>query len=169
MRKRLTVIVTALAVLMSMTTAALAADDTTDATVVTGSGVIVAKGKGKAVINGEGVVRMAVSGNVTIWDLAGDARVFIGPHPDDEPDAPADTRLAASSRYDLDDFRGFIVVKGSDFKIRARGKMWFKARGTGAVFLKGKGRWHTGNGTAGTWDRDGMRLRYGVTLDESAV
>ena len=171
MRKRATVVVTALMMLMSTATAAYAAEDAadTEGTIVSGSGVVVAKGKGKAVIAGEGVVRMALNGNVTIWDNAGDARVFIGPHPADEADATADTRLAAGARYHLEDVRGLIVVKGSDFKIRARGKMRFKARGTGAVFLKGRGRWHTGNGTAGTWGATGLRVRYGVTLDERAA
>jgi len=171
MHKRIAVVLTALTVFMSMTVAAFAteAPADTDGTIITGSGVLVAKGRGKAVIRGEGIVRMAVGGNVTIWDFAGDARVFIGPHPEDDPEAPADTRLAASARYDLVDFRGYVIVKGSDFKIRARGKMWFRARGTGAVFLKGRGRWHTNNGTAGTWDPDGQRIRFGVTRDGVAA
>ena len=141
----------------------------TDGTIITGSGVLVAKGKGKAVLHGHGVVKMAAAGNVTIWDFAGDARVFIGSHPDDDAEAEADTRMAAQSEYELTDFRGLIVVKGSNFKIPARGKMWFKAKGHGTAFLKGKGRWHTRNGTAGTWSRHGLRIRYGAKLTDSAA
>lgn len=177
MRKRVMVILTALMVFMSVAATAFAADETTDVitdqgtdtsvdaagTIITRSGVLWAFGKGKAVLHGGGKVRMAIAGNVTIVDYAGDARVWIGGHPSDDPNAEADARLDAATTYDLDNFRGLIVVKGSNFKIKAFGKMKFKAKGHGSAFLKGKGRWHT-RGTAGNWLRSGLRIRYGVAL-----
>lgn len=121
-----------------------------------GTGSLWARGTGTAAIDGGGTVRMAIEGDVFIVDNAGDARVWIGGGSGGDGDELA----AQSSVFELDGFRGVIRVTGSDFEIEAEGRMRFRARGTGTVFLQGTGIYRTCS-DSGRWNQSGVRLELG--------
>jgi len=157
MVKRTLVVFAALALLIvGLVPAASAAEGAAD---IEGAGTLWAKGSGVAVIDGGGTVWMAIDGNVTIVDRAGDTRVWIAGRSGAEEEMTTD-----SSVYSLTGFHGRIHVKGSDFEISADGRMRFRALGRGTVLLKGTGVYRTRSGF-GRWTETGTRLAIGVGTD----
>jgi hypothetical protein len=126
-----------------------------------GSGWVWAKGIGTAILDGKGMVQMAIDGDVVIYDYAGDAVVKLGAVPEDEPDG-AGAQLEdvdPTTTYTFDNFRGRLQVVGSDFRIEAEGAMKFRAHGTGIVEVDGDGWWRTRH-ARGSWN--GATLSLGV-------
>lgn len=157
MYKRVIALVGLVAVLMSVAVAANA--DETDAR-AEGYGWVWAKGTGVAILDGKGVVQMAVDGDVVIFDYAGDAKVRVGAVPEDEPDG-AGARLQdvdPTTTYTFDNFRGRLRIVGSDFRIEAEGAMKFRGHGKGVVEVDGTGWWKTLH-RRGTWN--GATLNVG--------
>jgi hypothetical protein len=124
---------------------------------VEGSGRLWARGVGYAEVHGNGAVDISVHGTGTIlvqgaevlraeghgrrWDLPGGGTLFAG-------------------------WRGNMHVAGKDLKV----KMWggileLNARGTGWVFLKGRGQYRI-DGHSGLWTQEGVRVE--MSLPESA-
>lgn len=159
MRKRMLVLLAVFGVFMTITVAAQAQEADAADHSVDGRGWIWAKGTGVAILDGRGVVHMAIDGDVVIYDLAGDAVVKIGAVPEEEPDgAAAQLRdVAPTTTYTFDNFRGRMVVVGSDFRIEAEGNMKFRGHGRGVVEVDGHGWWKTLHGR-GTWNGAALSL-----------
>ncbi len=155
MRKRLmTILALVLGALMVASVAvAQEAGTEADGTVLRGQGVLAARGTGTAILNMGGELRMAIRGNVTITDLAGDATIVIN----DGPENGLEEAGGDGTTIVLDDFSGTIFVRGRRFRVAARGSMHFVARGHGTAFLQGHGVWRTRR-NHGTWSQGGGRL-----------
>ena len=124
--------------------------------VISGTGYLKASGSGTVSVDMAGARRMAVDGDATIVDLAGDARVHIGAQGDRAAEAEA---LAAQSTYELTGFQGLIAVTGSDFTVEVDGFTAFRAKGTGTAELTGEGVWETRHDW-GFWSPDGAVLDF---------
>jgi hypothetical protein len=159
MRKRMLVLLAVFAVFMAVTVAAQAQETDSADHLVEGRGWIWAKGTGVAILDGQGRVHMGIDGDVVIYDYAGDAVVKIGAVPEDEPDgAAAQLReVDPTTTYTFDNFRGRMVVVGSDFRIEAEGEMRFRGHGQGVVELDGRGWWKTLH-RRGTWNGAALHL-----------
>jgi hypothetical protein len=107
---------------------ALAAEGETD---IAGRGWLACRGRGVAELDMGGTLRLQINGDVTIEDVAGDARVFINDREDDD--------TARTTDIVLTDFEGGIKVTGSHFVVVAKGTMRFGAVGHGFAHLDGKG------------------------------
>ncbi len=156
MRRRLfTILALALSLLMvASVAAAQEADTEANGTVLHGKGKLVAAGHGTAILNMGGTLSMRVRGNVTITDLAGDARIVIGT----SPEAPLSDRATdGGTTVVLENFNGTIRVRGRHFRVRAVGTMSFVAKGKGTAFLHGRGWWRTRT-NRGTWSN--LRLDF---------
>jgi len=148
MRKRLIVVLAVvMAVLVVPVGLALAGEAD-----VGGTGWLRARGTGVAVIDGGGHIAMAVDGDVTIVDHAGDAHVVISSRP-----GTGEEPLASDSEYELENFRGVIRITGSNVTVKAHGRMKFRAVGTGSAFLRGHG-WYETRGLHGEWTPAGVRV-----------
>jgi hypothetical protein len=159
--RRVIALLSLVAVLMSVAVAANAEEVDGRAE---GYGWVWAKGNGTAILDGRGVVHMAIDGDVVIFDYAGDAKVKVGAVPEEEPDG-AGARLQdvdPTTTYTFDNFRGRLHIVGSDFRIEAEGSMKFRGHGKGSVEVDGRGWWKTLH-HRGTWN--GAVLRVG---DEAA-
>lgn len=150
MLKRLTILATATVVALALAVPA-SAQESPDF----GRGVIFAAGNGTATLDGQGVVRMIISGDVSITDNAGDAAVFVKARPDDP-----DERLARETTINLEDFEGYVRVRGSGFVIETEGAMVIYGRGSGKVTLVGQGVWHSRH-RFGFWSQAGEAFSYG--------
>ena len=138
------------AILMSVAVAANAEESEARAE---GYGWVWAKGSGTAILDGRGIVHMAIDGDVVIFDYAGDAKVQVGAVPEEEPDgAGAQLQdLDPTTTYTFDNFRGRLRIVGSDFRIEAEGAMKFRGHGKGVVEVDGRGWWKTLH-RRGTWN-----------------
>jgi hypothetical protein len=113
-----------------------------------GRGALFAKGEGSVDIDMGGRLRMRLVGDVIITDHAGDLRVDIDGGAGLEPQ-----RAQGGTDIILDDFRGLVKVRGSDFTIHADGKVRrLVARGHGAAWLDGQGVYRTRQGDWTLWD-----------------
>ncbi len=159
MRKRMLVLLAVFAVFMAVTVAAQAQETDGVDHSVDGRGWIWAKGAGVAILDGQGIVHMGIDGDVVIYDYAGDAVVKIGAVPEEEPDgAAAQLRdVDPTTTYTFDNFRGRMVVVGSDFRIEAEGEMKFRGHGKGVVEVDGRGWWKTLH-RRGTWNGAALHL-----------
>lgn len=138
---------------------AVAQEPETDAngTILHGRGALWAKGRGVAILDMGGTLRMHIRGNVVINDLAGDATIVI----EESGDAAESDRAAdGGTKVVLENFSGSVVVRGSHFRVRARGRMVFLAKGQGTAFLAGRGVWRTPH-NYGVWSQGGFRLDFG--------
>jgi hypothetical protein len=142
MRKVLVSVGLMLVLSLGFATAASAAE-------IEGCGRLWARGIGYAEVHGNGAVDISVRGTGTIlvkgaevlraegqgrrWDLPGGGTLFAG-------------------------WRGKVHVAGKDLNV----KMWggildLEARGTGWVFLKGRGQYRV-HGHSGFWTQEGIRV-----------
>lgn len=160
MRKRLMIIFAVMTVFMAVAAVAVAQEtNAVGSGSAQGRGWVWAKGTGTAILDGRGKVGMAIDGDVVIYDFAGDAVVKVRAVPDGSDGAGARAQeLSPTSTYTLDNFRGRLSVRGSDFRIEAEGMMKFRARGQGVVQVEGDGWWRTRN-ARGVWD--GTRIAFG--------
>lgn len=157
MRTRITVLVAVVVSALMVTSVAVA--DEGDV-VIEGTGKLVAAGVGDVELQGAGYVRLAMRGNVTITDFAGDAEIKIRSASDEN----ASDSATESTTISLTNFTGVITVEGSDFSISASGKFRrLTAKGTGTVFLQGRGWYRTSGGQHGFWTPGGVRLSYEPT------
>jgi hypothetical protein len=122
---------------------------TVQADEVEGSGHLWAKGIGYAEVHGNGAVDISVRGGATVWVKG--AEVLRAEGRGRRWDLPGGGAVFAG-------WKGEIKIRGSELDV----KMWggvleLDARGTGWVFLKGRGVYRT-NGESGRWTRDGVRL-----------
>lgn len=154
MHKRMLAIVTVFGIFMAVTVSAQAQEpDDTGSGSVEGRGWVWAKGTGTAILDGAGLVRMAIDGDVVIYDLAGDAVVRIAaiPEGDAAGAGAALQELSLTTTYTLDNFRGRLQVVGSGFRIEAEGNMKFRGHGAGVVEVDGRGWWRSRH-ARGTWN-----------------
>lgn len=164
MRKRIARMTAVLSAVLMVTSlmavgvaAAQEADTEANGTILHGRGALWAKGRGVAILDMGGSLRMHIRGNVVINDLAGDATILIDP----AGDAPETDRATdGGTKVVLENFNGKIVVRGSHFRVRARGRMVFLAKGKGTAFLAGRGVWRTRH-NHGVWSQGGFRLDFG--------
>ena len=159
MRKRMLVLLAVFGVFMAITVAAQAEEPDAADRSVDGRGWIWAKGTRVAMLDGRGIVHMGIDGDVVVYDYAGDAVVKISAVPEEEPDgAAAQFRdVDPATTYTFDNFRGRMVVVGSDFRIEAEGDMGFRGHGRGVVEVDGRGWWKTLH-DRGTWNGAVLRL-----------
>jgi hypothetical protein len=124
-----------------------------------GNGWVWAKGAGIAILDGRGIVHMAIDGDVVVYDYAGDAVVKAGAIPEEEPDGAGAQMQGVSptSTYTFDNFRGRLHIAGSDFRIEAEGEMKFRGHGKGVVEVDGRGWWKTLH-RRGTWNGATLHL-----------
>ncbi|MEX0827136.1 MAG: hypothetical protein WD184_10355 [Acidimicrobiia bacterium] len=156
MRKRMIVVVALILSVLSVSGAAFALDTTSDEVTIDGTGKLSAHGVGNVAIEGAGWVKIKMNGDITIVDNAGDASIRIRPfgHHWERSD---DTTVV------LEDFKGVIVVRGSDFTIEAEGRFRrIFAKGTGVAFLQGRGWYRATGGYFGTWTPGGVRVNYSL-------
>lgn len=156
MRKRLVTVMALVTALLMVSGLAVAqeADTQHDGVVLHGQGKLWARGKGTAVLNMGGTLRMHIRGNVVITDIAGDATIVIN---GGEAAPPADLAEDGGTTVVLENFTGNLFVKGSHFRVRARGRMVFVARGKGIAFLHGRGVWRTLH-NRGRWSGDRLDI-----------
>ena len=84
--RRIIALLGLVAVLMSVAVAANAEDAQSRVEGrAEGYGWVWAKGTGVAILDGRGIVHMAIDGDVVIYDFAGDAKVKVGAVPEEEP------------------------------------------------------------------------------------
>jgi hypothetical protein len=157
MRRRMIVMVALMLSVLSVGGAAFALDPTGVSEVtIDGTGKLSAHGVGSVAIDGGGWVKIKMNGNITIVDNAGDATVRIRPRGDHWERAD-DTTVV------LEDFKGVIVVRGSDFTIEADGKFRrIFANGRGTAFLQGRGWYRATGGFFGTWTPGGVGVIYAL-------
>ena len=79
MRKFITVLAAVVVSTVLVTSVALAETDGNGDVYVEGTDRLVAAGVGSAYVQGDGVVKLRIKGDVTITDYAGDARIVIRP------------------------------------------------------------------------------------------
>ncbi len=156
MRRRIITILALSASLLMVASLASAqeTDAALDGVVLQGKGKLVAAGHGTAVLDMGGTLHLRISGNVTITDLAGNARIAI----DDglESDV-ADRASDRGTTVVLENFTGTVKVRGRHFRVRAEGRMFLVAEGKGRAFLHGRGWWRTRT-NRGTWS--GIHLDF---------
>ncbi len=114
-----------------------------------GKGVLRAGGQGHVEIAGAGRVRLAIGGDVSIVDRAGDARIWV------RGEFVADT-----TSLTLEDFRGVVRIVGSDFTVEADGRILLAAAGQGTALLEGSGWYRLRHGGGGRWSDLGAGLAY---------
>jgi len=158
MRKRMTVLVAVVMSVLTIGSTAYALDTESDVTEVTidGTGKLSAHGRGHVAIHGGGWVKLKMNGDITIVDNAGDATIKIRPR-GQSAEFVDDTTVV------LEDFKGVIVVRGSDFTIEAHGQFRrIFANGEGVAFLQGRGWYRATGGYFGTWTPGGVRVNYSL-------
>lgn len=99
-----------------------------------------------------GYIRVHIDGNVAINNLGDEFEVRI------KSDSDAAERLASGPDVVLNDFEGWVVVRGNHFAIHLEGRMALHAHGRGAANLKGHGTYKTNNGRPHRWDPTGRDL-----------
>ena len=157
MSRRLTIVLGIVAVMVFGGAVALAqTGPDADETVIKGTGYLKASGSGTVGIEMAGSIRMAIDGDATIVDLAGDARVRIAVGGARAADAEA---LSGQSTYELTGFQGLVAVTGSDFTVEVDGFVAFRARGSGTAELAGEGVWKT-RSDWGFWSPSGAVLGF---------
>lgn len=114
-----------------------------------GRGALWAAGFGRVEVSGAGTVRLAVKGDVSIVDHAGDARIRVAGLP------PAD-----DTALTLEDFRGVVRITGSDFTVVAEGRILLRAAGRGTALLEGTGRYRVHHDGWGLWADPGVEVPY---------
>lgn len=156
MRKRLIVMVALILSVLSVSGAAFALDTASDEVTIDGTGKLTAHGVGNVAIEGAGWVKIKMNGDITIVDNAGDATIRIRPF-------GHSWQRADDATVVLEDFKGVIVVRGSDFTIDAEGKFRrIFAKGRGVAFLQGRGWYRATGGYFGTWTPGGVRVIYSL-------
>ena len=114
-----------------------------------GQGLLWAGGRGRVEINGAGRVRLAVDGEVTIVDRAGDARIWV-----------RGALVPDATTLTLEDFHGVVRLAGSDFTVAAGGRILLRAAGSGYAQLEGNGWYRVHHGGRGRWPGLGTDLAY---------
>lgn len=158
MRKRLVTLSVIVIATLTISTIALAGTGTDEESdvVISGTGALVAAGIGNVELHGAGWVRLAMNGDLTITDLAGDAEIVIDP--------ARDSAAADSTTIVLEGFEGVVTIKGSRFALSASGKFRrITAKGTGWVFLQGHGWYRASGGHFGRWTPAGTRVTYNLS------
>ena len=114
---------------------------------VEGRGWLAAMGSGDVEIDMGGHLRMWVEGDVILTDRAGDMKFVVrGGEEREAQDAEAGLDVI------LNDFRGVLRVRGSDFSIDVAGEVFLLAHGRGEATLQGNGLYKTRYGNIRPWD-----------------
>ena len=129
---------------VAFSAAALAESEAT----LSGHGWLAARGTGTATLDMGGWIKMKIDGNVTINDFDGDLTFRVA----SSEAALEETESRRGPDVVLDDFEGYLAVRGSHFLLRANGTMTFKAHGHGFAYLAGEGVYKTRRGPARPWD-----------------
>lgn len=129
---------------------AAAAETGTNARVsLDGRGVLWAGGSGHIAIAGAGRARLAVNGNASIVDHAGDARIWVGGE-----------LIADATSLTLEGFRGVVRVTGSDYALEADGRILLRVAGQGTALLDGTGWYRVLHDGWGRWPDAGSEVPY---------
>jgi hypothetical protein len=121
--------------------------ESTDDPTVEGRGWLAAMGSGDVEIDMGGHLRMWVEGDVILTDRAGDMNFVV--HGSEEREAQ---NAEAGLDVILNDFRGVLRVRGSNFSITVDGEVFFLAHGRGEATLQGNGLYKTRYGNIRPWD-----------------
>ena len=114
---------------------------------VAGRGWLAAMGSGDVEIDMGGHLRMWVEGDVILTDRAGDMHFVVRGSEEREAE-----NAEAGLDVILNDFRGILRVRGSDFSIDVDGEVLFLAHGRGEATLQGTGLYKTRYGNIRPWD-----------------
>jgi len=154
--KRTSVVLALGAVALMAVTPIASAQETDASPDVAGKGWLKARGTGNATIDMAGQIVVYIDGDVAITSLGDRFRVKL------RTDRAQDY-ITESVGPDvlLEDFTGWLVVRGNHFVIEMEGSMKFKARGKGAAYLEGKGIYKTRRGHPHRWDPAGVEVRIG--------
>ena len=113
---------------------------------VEGRGWLAARGDGHVDVDMGGRIRLRVEGDVVVVDHAGDIDIRL------RGGAEADEEQQRSTNVTLNDYRGAIHVRGTDFSVTVDGKVVLHAHGRGQANLDGQGIYKTRNGERTVWD-----------------
>lgn len=161
MRFKRTSILLALATVAVMAVApAASAHESEGGPDVAGKGWLKARGNGEAAIDMRGKIRVYIEGDVTITNLGDRFQAKLRTDPDH-----AYITESVGPDVVLDDFTGWLVVRGEHFVIQMDGKMRFKARGKGAAYLEGNGIYKTRRGRPHLWDPAGVEVAIQGPVD----
>lgn len=155
--KRTSVVLGLAAVAFMALTPVAGAQETDAGPDVAGKGWLWARGTGTATIDMSGKIVVYIDGDVAITNLGDRFRVKL------RTDRSLDY-MTESVGPDvlLEDFSGWLLVRGSHFVIEMEGPMKFKARGKGAAYLEGNGIYKTRRGHPHLWDPAGAEVRIGA-------
>ena len=154
--KRTSVVLALAAVALMAITPIASAQETDGGPDVAGKGWLKARGTGNATIDMGGKIRVFIDGDVAITNLGDRFRVRL------RTDRAQDyVTESVGPDVLLQDFTGWLVVKGNHFIIEMEGSMKFKARGKGDAYLEGNGIYKTRRGHPRLWDPAGSEVRIG--------
>jgi len=120
---------------------------------VWGKGWLKAKGTGNATLDMGGWIKVAIDGDVAITNLGDDFEVRL------RVDG-SDSYLTESVGPDvlLEEFEGWVGVRGNHFLIELEGELKFRAHGGGVAYLEGEGVYKTRRGPIKVWDVGGVEI-----------
>ncbi|NND04415.1 MAG: hypothetical protein HKN91_16690 [Acidimicrobiia bacterium] len=154
--KRTSVVLALAAVALMAITPIASAQETDGGPDVAGKGWLKARGTGNATIDMGGKIRVFIDGDVAITNLGDRFQVKLR-----TDRARAYVTESVGPDVLLQDFTGWLVVKGNHFLIEMEGSMKFKAKGKGAAYLEGNGIYKTRRGHPHRWDPAGLEVRIG--------
>ena len=161
MRFKKTGITIALAAVFVMAFAGVATAQETESgkADVWGKGWLAAKGTGNATLDMGGWIKMYIDGDVAVTNLGENFEVRL--------------RVDGTEQYVtesvgpdvlLEDFTGWVGVRGNHFLIELEGELKFKAHGGGVAYLEGTGIYKTRRGPFRVWDTGGVE----IAIEEAA-
>ena len=154
--KRTSVVLALAAVALMAFTPIASAQETDGGPDVAGKGWLKARGTGNATLDMGGKIRVYIDGDVAITNLGDRFQVKL--RTDRNQDYATES---VGPDVLLEDFSGWLVVKGNHFVIEMEGSMKFKAKGKGAAYLEGEGVYKTRRGRPQPWDPAGVEVRIG--------
>ena len=142
--KKKLLVVLAVALLASLAVVGVASADT-----VKGSGTLTAEGSGVAIVHGHGQVTIHGHGIGVVYVKGADELAAHG---------NGHRRELANGVVRFTGWSGTITASGENLTVRmAGGHIHFEASGTGWVFLRGRGTYHTGH-QRGVWSLTGTTI-----------
>lgn len=151
--KRITLVAALVAVMVLGMTAVAGAQEEGGKADVAGRGWLAAKGTGNATLDMGGWIKMKVAGDVAITNLGDDFEVRLRAEGSDEA-----LTESVGPDVELNDYEGWLAVRGSHFLIEMEGDITFRAHGHGVAYLEGTGLYKTRRGPIRAWDVGGLEI-----------
>lgn len=155
MRRMRIGLIAALAAVMvlGVAVAAAAQEDGSGSADVAGRGWLAAKGTGNATLDMGGWIKVRMDGDVAITNLGDDFEVRLRAHDSDEA-----VTESVGPDVELNDYEGWVAVRGTHFLIEMEGDIAFRAHGHGVAYLEGTGIYKTRRGPVRVWDPAGAEI-----------